>query len=250
MMRRMVWILGLATLAAGCHNAPRVQTVTAPEVELDHALAMIRRGDFRRAQLVLQRLSFEFAPAQPEAVVARYYLAECSFQTGDRVQAAHDFRKIADEFPASEYAPLALLRAGDSNLRMWRRAELDPTYGETALSIYQELTGRYPDTDAAARARPHVRRLQNQFAEKTYKNGMFYLRRKAYDSAIIYFKDVIATYPDATLAPDALLRLVDSYRAIGYKDELQETCAHLHRFYPQATGLAKSCPADTTGTSS
>ena len=250
MMRRMVWILGVATLAVGCHHAPRVQTVTSPETELKHAQDLMRRGDFRRAQLVLQRLSFEFAPGQAEAAAARYYLAECYFQTGDRVQAAHDFRKVADEFPASEYAPLALLRAGDSNLRLWRRAELDPTYGETALSIYQELAGRYPDTDAAARARPHVRRLQNQFAEKTYKNGMFYLRRKAYDSAIIYFKDVIANYPEATLAPDALLRLVDSYRAIGYKDELQETCAHLHRFYPQATGLTKSCPADTTGTSS
>ena len=249
MMRRMVWILGLATLAAGCHHAPRVQTVTSPETELRRAQDLMRRGDFRRALLVLQRLSFEFAPGQAEAAAARYYLAECYFQTGDRVQAAHDFRKVADEFPASEYAPLALLRAGDSNLRLWRRAELDPTYGETALSIYQELAGRYPDTDAAARARPHVRRLQNQFAEKTYKNGMFYLRRKAYDSAIIYFKDVIANYPDAALAPDALLRLVDSYRAIGYKDELQETCAHLRRFYPQATGLAKSCPADTTASS-
>jgi outer membrane protein assembly factor BamD len=244
-------MLGLATLAAGCHHATaRVQTVTSPESEMEHALTLVRRGDFRRAQLMLQRLTFEFAPGQPEAAAARYYLAECYFQTGDRVQAAHDFRKVADEFPASEYAPLALLRAGDSNLRLWRRAELDPTYGETALSIYQELAGRYPDTDAAARARPHVRHLQNQFAEKAYKNGMFYLRRKAYDSAIIYFKDVIANYPEAALAPDALMRLVDSYRAIGYKDELQETCAHLHRFYPQATGLAKSCPADTTGTSS
>jgi len=250
MMRRMVWILGLATLMTACGHARRQQVATTPETELERALALIRHGDFRRAQVVLMRLNFEFAPGQPEAAAARYYLAECAFQTGDRVQAAHDFRKVADEFPASEYAPLALLRAGDSNLRLWRRAELDPTYGETALSIYQELAGRYPESDAAARARPHVRRLQNQFAEKSYKNGMFYLRRKAYDSAIIYFKDVIASYPEATLAPDALLRLVDSYRAIGYKDEVQETCAHLRRFYPQATGIVKSCPADTTGTSS
>lgn len=250
MMRRMVCMLGLATLAAGCHHAARVPTVTSPETEMSRAMELIRRGDFHRAQVVLTRLTFEYAPGQPEAAAARYYLAECYFQIGDRVQAAHDFRKVADEFPASEYAPLALLRAGDANLRLWRRAELDPTYGETALSTYQELAGRYPDTDAAARARPHVRRLQNQFAEKTYKNGMFYFRRKAYDSAIIYFKDVIANYPDATLAPDALLRLVDSYRAIGYKDELQETCDHLRRYYPQAPGLAKSCPADTTATSS
>ena len=250
MMRRMVWMLGVATIAAACHHGPRMQTATQPEAELNHALTLFRRGDFRRAQLALQRLTFEFAPGQPEAAAARFYLAESYFQTGDRVQAAHEFRKVADEFPASEYAPLALLRAGDSNLRLWRRAELDPTYGETALSIYQELAGRYPESDAAARARPHVRRLQNQFAEKTYRNGMFYLRRKAYDSAIIYFKDVIANFPDAKLAPDALLRLVDSYRAIGYTEELQETCAHLRRFYPQAAGLAQSCPADTTGTPS
>jgi outer membrane protein assembly factor BamD len=241
-------MLGLATLAAACHHGPRVEP-PAPrsDVQLDQAMAQIRRGDFRRALVMLQRLSFEFGPGQPEAVAARYYLAECYFQTGDRVQAAHEFRKVADEFPTSEYAPLALLRAGDANLRLWRRAELDPAYGETALSIYQELAGRYPDSGAAARARIHVRRLQNQFAEKTYRNGVFYLRRKAFDSAIIYFKDVIANYPDATLAPDALLRLVDSYRAIGYSDELQETCAHLRRFYPQAPGLGKSCPADKTG---
>jgi outer membrane protein assembly factor BamD len=247
MMRRMVWMLGLAMLATACHHGPRVQPAIQPEKELERALTMFRHGDFRRAELLLQRLTFEFAPGRAELAKARFYLAECYFQTGDRVQAAHEFRKVADEFPGSEYAPLALLRAGDANLRLWRRAELDPTYGETALSIYQELAARYPDSEAAARARPHLRRLQEQFAEKTYKNGMFYLRRKAYDSAIIYFKDVVANFPDASRAPDALLRLVDSYRAIHYNDELRETCAHLRRFYPRATGLDLSCPADTTG---
>src|SRR5258708_5812803 len=170
-------------------------------------------------------------------------MPECSFQRGEYVQDASDFRKVADEFSTTEYAPLALLRAGDANLRLWHRPELDPSYGETALAIYQELAGRFPDSDAAGRAPLHVRRLENQFAEKTYKTGMFYVRRKAFDSAIIYFKDLIAHYPTAQRAPDALLRLVDSYRAIGYKQELQETCEHLRRFYPNATGLARTCPA-------
>ncbi|MEX2156320.1 MAG: outer membrane protein assembly factor BamD [Gemmatimonadales bacterium] len=260
-MRRLIWMMAACALplSAGvgvgvgaCRPQARVQPVVQPEAELGRALTLFRRGDFRRAQLILQRLTFEFGPSQPELAQARYFLAECHFQMGDRVQAAAEFRKVADEFPASEYAPLALLRAGDSNLRLWRRAELDPTYGETALAIYQELTGRYPDTDAATRARPHVRRLENQFAEKTYKNGLFYLKRKAYDSAIIYFKDVIANFPNTQRAPDALLRLVDSYRAIGYTQEVQETCAHLRRFYPQASGLDRTCPAtsDSTATQS
>jgi len=209
-------------------------------------------GDYRRAQVILQRVSFALTPGTPELAEVRYYLAECLFQVADYVQAASEFRKVADEFSTSEYAPLALLRAGDANLRLWRRPELDPTYGETALAIYQELAGRFPESDAAARARLHVRRLENQFAEKTYKNGMFYIRRKAFDSAIIYFKDVIANYPTTDRAPDALLRLVDSYRAIGYKQELQETCEHLRRFYPKALGLDRTChaPADSSATPS
>jgi outer membrane protein assembly factor BamD len=77
-------------------------------------------------------------------------------------------------------------------------------------------------------------------------NGMFYFRRRAYDSAIIYFKDVIATYPGTSSVPDALMRLVDSYRVIGYGDELKETCGHLRRYFPQTEGLGKSCPADSS----
>ena len=141
---------------------------------------------------------------------------------------------------------MALLRAGDANLRLWRKPELDPSYGETALAIYQELAGRYPGTDAAARAQMHVQQLREWFSQKDYKNGMFYFRRRAYDSAIIYFKDVIATYPGTSRVPDALMRLVDSYRVIGYGDELKETCTHLRRYFPQTEGLDKSCPADSS----
>ncbi len=257
-MQRMIGTLALAvalTSLAACHprgRAPRAAPVVAPEVDLARALNLFHRGEFRRAQIVFQRVGFQLPPGSAELAEANYYGAECSFQLGDYVQAASDFRKVSDEFSTTEYAPLALLRAGDANLRLWHRPELDPSYGETALAIYQELAGRFPDSDAAARARPHVRRLENQFSEKTYKTGMFYLRRKAFDSAIIYFKDVIANYPTTARAADALLRLVDSYRAIGYKQELQETCEHLRRFYPQATGLARTCPAtaDSTATPS
>ncbi|HEY3219582.1 MAG TPA: outer membrane protein assembly factor BamD [Gemmatimonadales bacterium] len=245
--------IGMVALAVGlsamaCHphgRSPRPAPVVQTDVDLARAMELFHHGDFRRAQVILQRVSFELAPGTPALAQVRYYLAECWFQVGDYVQAASEFRKVADEFSTTDYAPLALLRAGDANLRLWHRPELDPGYGETALAIYQELAGRFPDSDAAARARAHVRSLENQFAEKTYKTGIFYLRRKAWDSAIIYFKDVIANYPTAQRASDALLRLVDSYRAIGYKQELQETCEHLRRFYPHATGLDRTCPAVT-----
>ncbi len=241
---RSTWVLGLL-LATACRGGARIRTVPEPEARLARARAQFRHGDWR-ALLSFQRLTFELGPGDPLLPEARYYLGECQFQTGDRLQAANEFRQVADLFPESPYAPLALLRAGDANLRLWRQPELDPTYGEEALAIYQELAGRYPGTDAAARAQLHVHQLKERFAEKTYRNGLFYLKRRAFDSAIIYFKDVVANYSETSWAPTALLRLVDSYRAVAYQEDLRETCAHLRRFYPKTPGIDRTCPADTT----
>ena len=237
-------------LLGACHHAsrvaPSVVPLTDPKQFLADARAAFRHGHFERALVAFRRLQFELGPGDSLIAEAHYFVAECTFQTGDLTAAALNFQKVAEEFPNSDFAPLALLRDGDANMRLWRRPDVDAAPGQTALATYQELLGRYPGTDAAARAQIRIRELNEWFAEKGYKTGMFYMRRKAYDSAIIYFKDIIASYPDTRLVPDALLRLVDAYRAIGYAEERKETCANLRRYYPQAAGLDSRCPAETS----
>jgi outer membrane assembly lipoprotein YfiO len=246
---RLYWLWSVVVLGA-CHHTARIASNVAPDADpkqsLADARASFRRGHFARALVDFRRLQFDLGPGDPLTAEARYYAAECSFQVGDLATAALAFQKVAEEFPTSEYAALALLRDGDANRRLWRRPDVDATAGQTALATYQELLGRYPGTDAAARAQVRIRQLNEWFADKTYRTGMFYLRRRAYDSAILYFKDIVATYPDTRFVPDALLRLVDTYRAIGYAEERKETCANLRRYYPQAAGLDSRCPAETS----
>ncbi len=239
-MRRL-WIVA-ALVTAGCGRGG-ADNPPEPMTELTRARAMIRHGQYSKAIPIFQRLSFELSPSQPEAAEVRYYLGECHFQVKDYATAIQEFRRAADAYPDSPWAPQALLRAGDANLRLWKRPELDPSYGEAAFAIYQELAGRYPGSEAAERANLHMKELANRFAEKAYKTGVFYQKRRAYDSAIIYFKQIIATYPDATLAPQALLRMVEIYRSMIYIEELEETCAHLRRYYPDLPGIAERCPA-------
>jgi outer membrane protein assembly factor BamD len=246
---RSYWLLSLVLLAA-CQHAARVASSVAPASDPTHYLTdahkAFRRGDFARALVEFRQLQFELAPGDALTAEAHYYTAECSFQIGDLTAAVIAFQKVAEEFPNSEFAALALLRDGDANLRLWRRPDVDASNGQTALSTYQELLGRYPGTDAAARAQVRIHQLNEWFAEKSYKTALFYLRRRAYDSAIIYFKDIVANYSDTRLVADALLRLVETYRAIGYAEERKEACANLRRYYPQAAGLNTRCPAETT----
>ena len=239
-MRSILCFAAVVALAA-C-GAPSQVAKPTPAVRLDEVHALVRHGRWLKALPALQRMVFELAPGRPELPEVAFLTGEVLFQTGSFLDAAEQFRKVAESFPESPYAPLALLRAGDASMRLWRLPQLDPTNGEIALAAYQELTGRYPESDEAIRANMRVHRLRNWLAEKAYRNGTFYSRRKAYDSAILYYKEVVAAYSDTDWAPHALLRLVDSYYTIKYNEERKETCEHLRRFFPRTPLDPAKCP--------
>jgi outer membrane protein assembly factor BamD len=211
--------------------------------------ARVRRGKWGDAIKHLERLLLEFAPGDSRIPQARYFLGEAKLAIGSHLEAAREFRRVSDETPNDRLAPEALLRVGDVYADLWRRPELDPSYGQTALATYQELLNRYANSAAAARAQERIDELRERFAYKEYRAGLFYYKLKAYDSAILYLKDVVATYPKAAVAPDALLKLVEAYQRLGYQEDVRETCGYLRRFHPSAVRGKAPCPTDTVGTS-
>lgn len=231
--------------SAGCGGGFDPTVFPDPDSLFAVSLAAVEKGDCGKAKKGFRQLTFELPPRDPRVAEARFHLAECMLDDGERLEAAREFRRVADEFPQHRRAPEGLLRSGDANASLWKRAELDPTYGETALAVYREVVARYPDNAAANEAQARIAELNERFAEKTYKSGDFYLRLRAYDSAIIYFRDVVAKYPRSDFASKALIKLVQAYRKIGYSEERRETCEHLQQFYPGAPGLEDACPAPT-----
>src|ERR1051326_4914325 len=244
-MKRSLFFHIVSVLALVACGGPqfRIKDYVTPETLMEASKQEFRKGHFSAARTGFQRVTFEVPTADPLGGEARYYLAECNYAEGEYADAAKNFRKVADDYSAHPLAPDALLRAGDAAVAQWNRIELDPTSGEEALASYQELTTRYPNSRAAERARLKLKALAGRFAEKEYLAGMFYFRLKAYDSAIIYFRAVAADYGESDFAPQALIRLVEAYRRIKYKEEITETCAHLRQYYPKAAGLKQACPA-------
>jgi outer membrane protein assembly factor BamD len=251
------------TVLAGCGGGRSREAVTTPSntpgsegaspQQVDSLYRMaerdVRRGKWDDAIKQLERLLLEFSPGDSRIAQARYWLGEAKFATGAHLEAAREFRRVSDDTPNDRLAPDALLRVGDVYADLWRRPELDPTYGQTALSTYQELLNRYPNSPAAARSQARIAELQERFAYKEYRAAIYYFKLKAYDSAILYLKDVVATYPRSAIAPDALLKLVEAYRKLGYQEDVQETCGYLRRFHPDALRSGRHCPAETAGTS-
>ena len=253
MTRRLsLWIL---LLLAGCGGrggkgnaapAPVSATGASPatiDSMWNRAEWAVHHGKWGDAEKLLDRVNLEFSPGDPRVARAHYYLGEALFAQKRQLEAAREFRRASDETPNDPIAPEALLRLGDVYADLWRRPELDPTYGQTGLSTYQELLNRYPGSSAAKRGQLRITELNERFATKEFKAGMFYFRLKAYDSAILYLKDVVATYPKATVVPEALIKLVQAYKALGYREDVQETCGYIRRFHPRAPQVGEVCPS-------
>jgi outer membrane protein assembly factor BamD len=114
------------------------------------------------------------------------------------------------------------------------------------MTVYSEVLTRYPQTSSAAEAAVRIAELNEKFAKKAFDTGEFYFRLKAYDSAIIYFRGLVADYPQTTFASEALLRLVEAYERIGYEEDKQDMCLQLRRYYPESVVRAPGCLSDTT----
>lgn len=252
MMRWTVVLLGLGLVSCGRGNqagtpAPETQVATPALIDSlwNESMALFRNGKWSKASVSLERFLLESPATDRRTTQAHFFLAETYFATGDQLRAAREFRLVSDGSPNDSLAAEALMRAGDAYADLWRRPELDPTYGQQALATYQEFLNRFAGSRVEPRVRERVAFLENKFADKSFKAALYYVRLKAYDSAILYLRDLLATYPRSTVAPEALTRLVEAYRSIGYTEELKETCGYFRTNHPNAPSLNRVCPADT-----
>lgn len=219
---------------------------TAPEV-IDSvylaAEADFRAGRWRRALDQFNRVAPLLVTEDPRFLRARFHIGEIHYAMQDYLQATREFRRIADEHPEHPLAPDALFRAGMAYRELWRKPQLDPTYGQSAMQIFAEVAGRFPNTEAARRAQARFVELQDWMARKELHSARFYFRYKALNSAVMVLRDLVANYPRASVVPEALLLMVESYRQLNYEEDRLETCDYIRQYYPATEALDRHCPA-------
>ncbi len=210
------------------------------------ALHEFKHHHWEEAVLAFERLTLDLPAHDTLLPSAYYYLGVAHLKQAEPLLAAQSFARLADGFTDDTLAPLALFQAGRAYARMWRRPDLDSQYGESALAEFRQLVALYPTSPLKDRADREIGRLEEWFATKDFETGLHYYKRKAYDSAIIYLKDVAKNYPNAAVTRRAYLQLVDTYRAIRYRDDAAEVCNTLRTTYPGDREVRARCGTSTT----
>ena len=233
-------VLALAALG-GCRTAWSPARFPTNEQLYEESLRQFRAKRYENAVAGFERLTVNLPARDTLFPPSLYYLGRSHQARDEWLLAAQAFTRLAESFPTDTLADDALYEAGRSYARMWRKPSLDAQYGETAVNTLRTMVSLYPKSPLVGAAEREIARLTEWFAVKTYENGMHYFRRKGYESAIIYFREIVDRYPTAPTARRAMLRLAEAYRAINYAQDVAETCAALHRAYPGDGDVREGC---------
>lgn len=198
-----------------------------------------------------------------------YNSAQTMLAEGDNVSAAKQFDEVERQHPYSKWAIKAQLMSAfayyqankydDSVIALDRFIQLHPSnkdipyayylkalcyyeqisttdrdqrMTEDALKTLNELVTRFPDSKYARDAKIKIDLTYDSLAGKEMEIGRYYQRQGHYLAGINRFKVVIDRYQTTTHVPEALLRLTESFLAIGLVDEARKSAAVLGHNFP------------------
>lgn len=240
---RVLILLSMAATLAACSHGFKPQDYANPEALFRASLLEYQRENWENAQVGFERLTNDLSARDPLLASAYYYLALSHEHRGEYLLASQAFQRVTDGFPDDTLAPGSMLGVGRSYQKLWRRPTLDPENGQKAISVLRALLSSYPEAKKETEdAKSRISVLEEWFAQKDYLTGVHYVRvRRSVDPAIIYFKDVVTTYPNTKAARLSWLRLHELYTKIRWKDDAAETCTAMWKAYPGDPDVKLAC---------
>ena len=225
----LVFLLVCGACASGIQN---LALLPADDLYATGAAAF-EEARWRRAITYLETFVNAYI-GDPRAPDARMKLGQAHMRQREYATAATHFERLIIDFPSSPLNLQARFLICESYYRLSPRPALDQEFTVSSLLHCQSISEIYPGTAEALQAAGFVIELQEKLARKIFENGDFYFRRRAYDSAVVYYQEVLSQYPNTTLAPAALAQLIETYTRIGYVEDAEEARARLGTEYPQS----------------
>lgn len=195
------------------------------------AKSRLDAGQYKLAAALFDEVERQH-PYSPWARRAQQMSAFSYYLANDYNKAIESSRRFLSIHPGNKDAPYAYYLIALSYYEQISDVTRDQKVTEQALATLGEVARRYPNTRYAADATLKMDLVNDHLAGKEMEIGRFYQRRGQWLAATIRFQEVVEKYDTTTHTPEALMRLTESYLALGIPIEAERSAAVLGANYP------------------
>ncbi len=228
-------LLAFAVPMAGCagRKAKKDNAYIARDVDSLYTAAKERldKGQYKVAGILFDETERQH-PYSVWARRAQLMSAVSYYMARDYTESINSSQRFLSIHPGNRDAPYAYYLIALGYYEQITDVTRDQKITQQALDAMGELIRRYPNTRYAADARLKVDLINDHLAGKEMEIGRFYQRRAQWLSSVVRFRAVVDKYQSTTHTPEALMRLTESYLALGIPDEANKAAAVLGANYP------------------
>ncbi|MFA6142176.1 MAG: tetratricopeptide repeat protein [Candidatus Omnitrophota bacterium] len=147
---------------------------------------------------------------------------ESQFRTGSALkkadrfdEAVEAFQKILDDYPNSQFYEKAKFEVADCAYKASLKPAYDIESTDKAIKAFEEFAQGNRDKVLTEEASKTIQRLRDKSAEKSLMTAKFYEDQRHYESAIIYYKDVITRFPDSSFVKTSKAKIEELEKKIN-----------------------------------
>jgi outer membrane protein assembly factor BamD len=191
----------------------------------------LQSGRYQQAALLFDEVERQH-PYSVWARRAQLMSAFSYYAYGENTKSIESARRFLSIHPGNRDAPYAYYLIALNYYEQISDVSRDQGVTRQAMDSLGELVRRYPDTPYASDARVKLDLVRDHLAGKEMEVGRFYQRRRQWLSSVLRFRQVVDEYQTTSHTPEALMRLTESYLALGVPEEARRSAAVLGANFP------------------
>ncbi|MCF7796317.1 MAG: outer membrane protein assembly factor BamD [Lentisphaeria bacterium] len=229
--QRLIALSGFALwLLHGCAGSKPQFDVNNIEQEYANGLELMEKKNWLRAEETFTFIVYN-DPVGEYADDAQFQLAETHYYREEYLIAIDEYNRLINRMPNSPLVEQASWRKAECYYLLSPDYRLDQTLTKRALKEMQNFIDLFPQSEHVPRATEYIVEIREKLAHKLYGSGVLYLKLREWDSALLYFNEILDLYYDTTYREAALVAKAE---ALVGKDELDEAELIMRQVNPEA----------------
>ncbi len=231
-LRAVLVLLSIFVISSCTQKELAPEYVERPVEELyNEALSVLEQGSYEEAALKFDEVERQH-PYSSWATKAQLMSAYSYYQDDAYDSAIIALDRFIQLHPSNADVPYAYYLKALSYYEQISDITRDQRMTDLARTTLSELIKRFPTSKYAKDAKLKLDLTRDHLAGKEMEIGRYYQNQGQFLAAVNRFRTVIDKFQSTTHVPEALLRLTETYMALGLRQQAQKSAAVLGHNFP------------------